>query len=195
MLAEWVKEKKEKLGTRASGEKAWFKSNWLLILVALIGILLLLWPTSPPVESGSGEGRVQEEPTANSFSRNSLEGEVESILSQVEGAGRVKVSLALASDGVRSYAINEKEESRDIQEGEKVGGFRKTNDTNHSQDVAVYGSQTPLMIENKSPQVTGVLVVADGADNPVVREQLTDAVVTLMNVPPHKVRVLPRQGT
>jgi stage III sporulation protein AG len=37
--------------------------------------------------------------------------------------------------------------------------------------------------------------VADGADNPVVREQLTDAVVTLMNVPPHKVRVLPRQGT
>ena len=44
------------------------------------------------------------------------------------------------------------------------------------------------------PEILGVLVVADGAQDPQVKENLAQATATLLDISPHRVRVMPREG-
>jgi stage III sporulation protein AG len=73
----------------------------------------------------------------------------------------------------------------------EVTCLEKITEQNIERDLAVSGGDT-LMVEQKYPEVLGILVVADGAANPVIKEELTEATVTLLNLSPDKVRVLPR---
>lgn len=43
---------------------------------------------------------------------------------------------------------------------------------------------------NVSPQVTGVLVVAEGADNPVIVQNIKDACESLFQLEPHKIKIM-----
>ncbi len=49
------------------------------------------------------------------------------------------------------------------------------------------------MVEQKSPQILGVLVVADGACDPMVKEELTNVTATLLNLSAYQVRVAARR--
>jgi len=122
-----------------------------------------------------------------------LTADLESILSQIEGAGTVKVSITLSSGGVKTYANNIRKESRETEEVDSKGVNKKINEESIVQDLAV-SSGSPLLIEEKIPEILGVLVVADGAKIPAVKEKLTNATVTLLNISPHKVRVMSREG-
>ncbi|NLU50519.1 MAG: hypothetical protein GXX09_08945 [Syntrophomonadaceae bacterium] len=190
MLVKWVRDKTEKITSFQPRllERVNVKQGWILALLAVVGVTLLLWPVSVTPEAGVEEAPVQGEPVAGDSVRAAMEAELSGILSRMNGVGRVNVSLTLASGGVRTYALNNREESREVEEGTS-----KTREINRTSDIAVSGNQSPILIEQRAPIVTGVLVVADGAVNPLVREQLTDAVVTLLGVPAHKVRVLPRE--
>ncbi|NSW81874.1 MAG: hypothetical protein HPY90_01170 [Syntrophothermus sp.] len=195
MSGEAVKEKKRYLPLGGSGNKiqTYLKSRWALACLAVLGIILLMWPVS-----SSRQGTTKPEQSALSSGKGTsvkadMERELAGILSQIEGAGQVEVSLTLVSEGVNSYAVNTKEQKTSSEETDKDGGVRKTTDTNTSQDLVVMGSQSPLLVEKKAPQVKGVLVVADGAANPAVKEQITRAVETLLDLPATRVLVLPRE--
>lgn len=54
------------------------------------------------------------------------------------------------------------------------------------------GQATPL--DQVGPEVQGVVVVATGAANPMVREEITSAVETLLQIQPYQVLVLPNGG-
>ncbi len=191
MLDEWMR--------KMTGEEEkkvfanWGKKGKYLVVVAVcLGLLALIWP----------QGKSVPQDTAKSASQNSsgvaqakanLTGELQNILSQVEGAGKVQVSLTLSSDGLKSYARNTKNERRETQEMDKSGGDRNIKEDNQVSDIAVSGGAA-LLVEDSAPEVVGVLVVADGAGNGLVKEKLTDATVTLLNISPHQVRVVTRKG-
>lgn len=46
------------------------------------------------------------------------------------------------------------------------------------------------MVQEQYPQVTGVLVAAKGGDNPVVVQNIREAVEALFQVEPHKIKVM-----
>ncbi len=77
-------------------------------------------------------------------------------------------------------------------EHDNNGGDRQVREENVSSEIAVSGGSA-LLVEEKAPQITGVLVVADGADDPVVKEELGEATAALLNLSPHQIRVLPRK--
>jgi stage III sporulation protein AG len=56
------------------------------------------------------------------------------------------------------------------------------------------GSDTPVVVSQTSPEIAGVLVLADGANDPVLKEKLVQAVETVLDLPAYKVIVLPRKG-
>jgi stage III sporulation protein AG len=56
----------------------------------------------------------------------------------------------------------------------------------------VSGRSTPL--DEVSPAVAGVVVVATGAQSPRVREEIIEAVETLLQIQPYQVVVLPNGG-
>jgi stage III sporulation protein AG len=190
MLGEWIRKTDE-----SNENQGWLgNSKWLrYILAALIGIGLLavIWPGSQkvPVENTAVNKTNTSE---NSTIKASMTSELQSILSQVEGAGKVQVSLTLSSEGVKSYASNTKSEVRQTQETDKNSGERNIKEENTTTDIAVMGG-SPMLVEDQTPEVLGVLVVADGAENATVRENLTYATATLLNISSHKVRVVARE--
>jgi stage III sporulation protein AG len=189
MLEEWIRGGKQSTGL------SWFQSKkgkTVLVIVVSVGLLAILWPvgqiTPPPaapvsvaVETGQG-GKSQQ-----------IGAQLEHILSQIDGAGTVQVDVMLASEGSREYAHNTREEKRDTSEQQTPGLSKRVVEQSTSLDLAV-SAGSPLLVEEKTPEVLGVLVVAEGASNVAVKEQLSSATATLLNIPLHRVMVVAGKG-
>ncbi len=194
MLEEWIREKGSvSKGTSFLRSK---KGQYLLIILVCLGLLALIWPvadgTSNSGTQSAGQG-AEEGGLDNLGGSSKMSQEVESILAKIEGAGEVDVSITQASNGIRTYAANTRNENRESNESDRQGGTKNSVEKSITQDIAV-SSGSPLLIEEKNPEILGVLVVADGARFPELREELTHATATLLNIPVHKVQVMPRKG-
>lgn len=168
------------------------KGRYLIVAVACLGLLTLIWPQG---NSSSPETTVPASlPNEGvALAKANLAGELEDILSQIDGAGTVQVSITLSSDGLKSYARNTKNDVKETQESVSSSGTRTIKEENQSSDIAISGGAA-LLVEDGAPEVVGVLVVAGGAQDSKVKEQLTDATTTLLNISPYQVRVVARKG-
>ena len=52
------------------------------------------------------------------------------------------------------------------------------------------GNQTPYVKMQKYPKISGVLILAKGADNPVVVQNIQEAVQALFQVEAHRIKVM-----
>ncbi len=189
MLKEWKKKITADINNWEGPSK---KGHYLIIAAICLGLLFLLW-TPNTSQSPLPDVSVNHPAQGVAGIKAELSAELQAILSQVEGAGPVEVSLTLSSDGLKSYATNIDNEKRTTEEADSTGGDRNVLEESQRSDIAVLGG-TALLVEESAPEVVGVLVVAGGAADSEVKERLTDATVTLLNVPPHKVRVVVRKG-
>ncbi len=186
MLYEWIRGENNDGGDRPlfPGKK----SRYFLVIAICLGLLALIWPVTR-TEKISNTGVRTSEISSNKKLNQQLASELEYILSSIDGAGKVKVSITLASGGLKTYAANTRNESRSIDESQN-GANKKTTETNVVRDLAV-SAGAPLLVENKTPEVVGVLVVAQGAKSPVIQEKLVRSTATLLNISPHQVCVMP----
>ncbi|MEW6106264.1 MAG: stage III sporulation protein AG [Bacillota bacterium] len=190
------------------------KIGWL-ILVGLVGVLLLVIGFSPRLQSPSGTpgmprpgatdgaAPVAAGPGAEAVDvlgshESYLERRLEEILRQIEGAGRVSVKLTFATGRMYEYAENATREESTTREHDSGGVRRETTEVRTSGEVVTTqergtGYAVPVVRNVLEPRVQGVLVVSDGARDARVRSALTEAVATVLDIPPHKVAVLPRQ--
>lgn len=190
------------------------KIGWL-ILVGLVGVLLLIIGFSPRLQRPSGTpgtprpgatdgaapvtaGPGAEAAYGAGSDESHLERRLEEILRQVEGAGRVSVKLTFATGRMYEYAENATREESSTREHDSGGVRRETTEVRTSGEVVTTqergtGYAVPVVRNVLEPRVQGVLVVSDGARDARVRSALTEAVATVLDIPPHKVAVLPRQ--
>jgi stage III sporulation protein AG len=52
------------------------------------------------------------------------------------------------------------------------------------------GVKKPIVVKELMPKVQGVLVVAQGVNEPTVKENIVNSVRVLLNVPIHKIQVV-----
>ena len=57
------------------------------------------------------------------------------------------------------------------------------------------GSQSPYVSMELSPEIEGVVVIADGGDDAVVIRNITEAVQALFGVEAHKIKIMKRADT
>jgi stage III sporulation protein AG len=188
--------------------------GWL-ILIGLVGVILLIIGFSPrpqgpqgssvtpsprgtdgpaPVIAASGTGEAGSLESRESY----LERRLEEILREVQGAGRVSVTLTFATGRMYEYAENATREESSTTEQDSAGVRRETKEVRTSGEVVTTqergtGYAVPVVRNVLEPRVQGVLVVSDGASDAGVRTALTEAVATVLDIPPHKVAILPRQ--
>lgn len=116
-----------------------------------------------------------------------LSNEAEEALSQIKGAGKVKVVLSFDSRGKTVVARNSQSK---VQTDTGQSDNRETKE--NSDSVVVYGqgqSETPYVTEEKLPLPSGVLVIAQGAGNENVRLELYEAVKALYGISSHRIKV------
>lgn len=185
---------------------------WWLLLILGGGVVLLVMSSFMSISGNTsidalshsdvtreaGKGETQKEDTLVDVERE-LEERLERILGAVEGAGSVEVTLTLASGEESVFAQNLSKQDRVIEERDQSGGNRKTTELNEQGSLVFAeapsgGRETPVVVKKKRPEVAGVLVLAEGAKDPELREKLVQAVTTLLDIPPYKVTVLAKEG-
>ena len=150
----------------------WMKKEHLGVLL-LVGLLLLViaLPTRQENENTITEENTQE--TDQSLQEQDWQTKMEErlveVLEQVQGVGKAEVFLTC--EGTQEKVV-EKDETETVYERDSRG------------------NQTPYVSAEIYPQVTGVLVVAQGGDNPVVIQNIQEAVQVLFQVEAHKIKVM-----
>ena len=140
-------------------------------------------PTPPPASETSQDAVLAYE--------KSLDSEVAEALSRVSGAGMVEVSITLAGSPARRFAENTTTQRGMTTQRDAQGGIQTQKSVQTSTSLASGAGASPVLTEEVGPAVVGVLVVASGARDPLVRDDLFQAATTLLGVPGYKVMVLP----
>lgn len=160
-----------------------------VVVLALLGMALILWsPSSAPPPSNNPQDQSTTAPSSGD--KAVLEKELSQILAQISGVGAVQTKVTLDSDGYRIYASNERRETRQTQEKDGSGTTREIVEKSEDRQL-VLSNNAPVLEESKAPEVVGVLVVAEGADDPAVEECLSQAVTGLLGISASRVTVLP----
>ena len=155
--------------------KEFFYKNRAVALVVLLGVLLMLLPT------GKTEAQQPQRQETVSEPRESLETRLEQILSQVSGAGNVRVLLTQERGETSVYQL-------DLQEVTDGDRREIRQDT-----VTVTGSdrqQEGLLTQVEAPRYRGAVVVCQGGDNPTVRLSVVEAVSGATGLPSNRITVL-----
>ena len=123
-----------------------------------------------------------------------LEEKLVSALGKVKGVGKVEVMLTRKSSGQKIVEKDKPVSDKTTDEQDNQGGNRVTRESTQGEET-VYaqdgsGAQTPYVIEELEPEIQGVVVVAEGGDNPVVVQNITEAVMALFGVEVHKIKVM-----
>lgn len=174
-----------------------------LVIILILGVIIIIVASSffkEEKKEGKGADVVQ----AISLSSNKatdelqdLEKRLEQILSEIEGAGSVKVMVTGDSDGEVVHAYNENEESK-LQEEQNDAGSRSQSNEKRMERELVFmdggtGGRVPVVTQRYRPEVKGVVVVADGAGSSTVRQNILNAVEALLDIPTHRIQVLKRK--
>jgi stage III sporulation protein AG len=122
-----------------------------------------------------------------------LENRLVEILSEIQNAGKVSVMITLKSGGEIIPAKDESISDKTTNEKDMEGGTRTINEKNTSDQVVFMndqgGTSKPLVLKEVNPDIKGVIIVAEGAKDPKVKLQLTEAVQTVLDVPAYRVSV------
>ena len=115
------------------------------------------------------------------------------MLGQMEGVGKAEVMITLSDSGETIVEKDQKEQTNRIGESDASGGTRTTTDQ-ETEETTVYvenGSEKhPYVTKEVLPKVEGVLVVAEGGDDPRVISDISDTVMALFRVEAHKIKVV-----
>ena len=165
------------------------KEQWVIGFLMVILVLVIMIPVP--------EKRAQEEVSGKENKVNSLEGhgdslekQLQAILQKIAGVGKVEVLITYEDKG---RVIVEKDESVSeelVQEADSGGGTRTTT-TSKNEEKAVYGnSENPYVVQELSPKVKGVLVVAEGGGNLSVKKQIQETIEALFGLDTHKISIM-----
>lgn len=124
-----------------------------------------------------------------------IEEKLKTILETMRGVGRVEVMVTLEKSSEIIPASNTIQSYDTTEENDSSGGVRVMTSQSSTQNIVTSNngnSQKPLVLKEIKPQVNGVIVVAEGAENIEVKAKLYDAVRTVLQVPGHKVQIYPK---
>lgn len=143
-----------------------------LVVILLFGLLLMI-AALPVKEKKDQEESEKGKEIKNTIQKTDWQEKMEKrltqVLERVEGIGDTEVFLTCSGTEKK---IVEKDETESVYEKD------------------ARGNQLPYVIQEEYPQVTGVLVAAEGGDDPVVVQNIQEAVQALFQVEPHKIKVM-----
>ncbi|RNC29265.1 MAG: hypothetical protein AWM53_00618 [Candidatus Dichloromethanomonas elyunquensis] len=169
----------------------------VVLLIVVAGIFIYTAKDNPAKLSLKTEGNTVSAPADNSgisSLEKNLEEKISTSLESIKGVGKTKVLVTYTSGLRKEFAKNESTSKKSSKETDKDGGTRETVEDTITTNIVISGNTNPLIVVEQRPQVDGVLIIAQGASDPKIKEQIFEAVKTLLNIPPAKVSVAPMGG-
>lgn len=161
----------------------------IILVVVFIAAVLLIWFADfggNKTNKNTNEISVNTK-NASSLSKytNELEQRLCAVLSEIDGAGKVSVMITFDGDSEVILATT-KDEKSTTNTTTSQGGTKNDSQTKtvSSEPVLITqnGTTNPIVLMEIMPQIKGVIVVAQGANNVRVKLDLLKAVEALLNV-------------
>ena len=127
-----------------------------------------------------------------------LEDRISQLLKSVEGVGKVDVMVVLSSSGEKVFRTDRSENTSTTKEKDASGGERDAvssqleENTVFSQSAGQNTGNGPLIEKELYPQISGIVISAQGGDLPSVQAEISQAMEALFGLEPHKIKVLKR---
>lgn len=183
-----------------------------LLLVLTLGVVFMLIsnlfnngepkqqtiPTSTQQNSDEPAFGQKEEVEKTAISEYEIryENQLKEALETIIGVSDVTVFVNVDSTETKVLEKNTVTNSQLTDETDREGGKRKVEDTSKDEQVVIIrqgDKETPIVLKIEKPTIRGVLVVAKGADNIQIKKMVVEAVTRALDVPSHRVAVLPKK--
>lgn len=195
-------------------EKKSSKYQYFLI-VLLIGAAIMLAsnllinpnPSSSAVETGANADESSED--VETFGQKKIDGneiiaayedhyenQLKETLEGIVGVGEVIVAVNVDATEKKILEKNVVVQSQKTEEVDREGGQRTVEDQSKDEQLVIIRDgekEVPIVIETKKPAIRGVIVIAKGADNIQVKKWILESVTKLLDVPVHRVSVMPKK--
>lgn len=210
-MRQWLKKMESWFGGGEGGQRRSQTFRWLIIL-GLIGVGIMLFNSfvnvkkidsenigREPPDPATSMASIQTDPTdQNPFQAIEIafEDKIKGVLENIVGVGTVDVMVTVDSTEELVVQRNVKDSQQLTEETDASGGKRHMTQYTRDGEIITYeisGDQTPIVTKKLKPQIRGVLVVARGAENKVVKDLITDAVEKGLNVAAYRISVVPRK--
>lgn len=170
-----------------------------LIIIVVLGVVIILAGSflaqpSDVEKTMSGASSLSSDNQVDNMEGQPIDGQevvadiekrLSELLSQVEGAGQVSVMVYADTSSEQIPAYNNEQDTRN---DERSDG--KSSEISENRQLALSGDDTPVILKVMVPQIKGVVVVAEGANDMLIKEQLNNAICTLLGIPEHRVQIL-----
>ncbi|SDL62612.1 stage III sporulation protein AG [Sediminibacillus halophilus] len=188
-----------------------------VLIVGLVGLLLILVSGIFSSEKNSGDNMLSVTPDSSTNEQETflnkkeetiaekdeeiadLEGnyekELTALLEKIQGVSDVEAMVNLDSTKQKVYEKNLIIGTQTTDETDQNGGERTLEDSTREQEVVLVrqgDKEVPLLVHTKKPDVRGVLVVAKGVDHMQVKQWVVEAVSRVLDVPTHRISVMPK---
>lgn len=165
-----------KLKNSISEGIAKYKYVWIVLLA---GIVLMLLPTK---QSTAAQAQPKDQPVQ--LEEDTVETRLEKILGYISGAGEVKVMLSVAQG------------ERIIYQTDSTYSQGENSSDSRTQTILITDSQRNqqgLIHQKNPPTYQGAIIIAQGADDPVVKLAIVEAVSSVTGLGTDKITVLKMQ--
>ncbi len=168
-----------------------------LLLILLVGVLLVVIniPAKSSRESKKTDISDTSETECMSSTEyvNELQECLEKILSNTSGVGRTQVMITIKNTGESVLYVQKNSSVSLINETDSAGGSRITNEKTEDESV-VYTSENgvavPMVVNSIMPEIQGVIVIAEGANDAKIVSDITEATSALLGISVNKIKVL-----
>jgi len=197
-----------------SSDKVSKKTGYIFV-IGLIGLLLLIIgnvfssgdENDAPSMNYDPSENAKEQSTDETFSNKSsktsdvkeiegsYEDDLKNMLNKIEGISEAEVMVNLDSTKVKVYEKNLITGQQVTEESDTNGGTRDIEDSQKETQVVLVNQgdkEVPLLIRTDKPEVRGVFVVAKGVDHATVEKRAVEAISRVLDVPTHRVSVMPK---
>ncbi|HCT90306.1 MAG TPA: stage III sporulation protein AG [Lachnospiraceae bacterium] len=175
-----------------------------VLLIAALAVVIFLPASDTGKEKASGSQKdpvdtapetVRAESDTEQL-RHRMEDELGDILSKVEGVGSVQVAITLETTGKKTVEKDVPDSSSSLSATTGDGAQESTSAATEEKTVYTTesdGAQVPYVVSETLPQVRGVLVIAEGGGDPVIIEEIQEAVMALFHLEAHKIKVMKKK--
>ena len=121
------------------------------------------------------------------------EKDLERILGKINGVGSVDVVINFQSSEVKVPAVDNSSQKSTTEETDSEGGTRVNSQETDGDKIVMSNSSNgsePVILKTEKPEVLGVMVVAEGAEDSKIKYEITKAIPSLYNISVDKVNVL-----
>lgn len=174
-----------------------------LVMACGVVIILLSVPglfSSTDNNSGGSEDLIgQTEANSKIYSTTEeytsyIENKLKQILMKVNDIGKVEVMVTLNSSIEDVPLKDETIDAQTTKEQDSAGGSRESNSSNKKEETIFDGSDEgnskPYIIKQLEPEIRGIVVAAEGGDQPKIQTEIVEAVMVLFDIPANKIKVM-----